>query len=109
MVTIVLQAHIYSLTIIDSIHRDLIVDEFTNNILNQIVLDHASCSSSKYYHKYYNKFKWHKDFLFQNKLLYIPSGHSQLQVSQHCLDMPMVGNFEANKILESKVLVAMIM
>jgi hypothetical protein len=87
-------------SLLDSIRADIISDEFAQDILNHIISDRASSSSSKNPRKDYNQFKWDNGLLFRNTLLYIPNGSSRLQVMQYCHDNPMAGHFGIHKTLE---------
>ena len=62
--------------IIDSICSDLDANQFTQDILNHIVLDRASCLRSKSSCKDHNQFIWHDNLLLKKKtVLYVPNGH----------------------------------
>mgnify|MGYP000155538084 CR=1 FL=1 len=78
----------------------MVVDEFANDVLDHIVLDHASCSQLVYPRNDYRQFYWHGGFLFRQNLLYVPNGRARLQVLQHCHDTQMARHFGVHKTLE---------
>ena len=86
--------------LISTIRTDLEADKFAQDVLNHIIPDRASCSSSVNSRNDYNQFSWHDNLLFRNNLLYVPDGRSRLLILQHCHDMPMAGHFGVHKTLE---------
>ena len=65
-------------SLLDSIREHIEMDEFSQDILNHIILDCASCSQSQKPCQEYNPFSWHDGLLFRQNLLYVPYGPSRL-------------------------------
>jgi hypothetical protein len=86
--------------LLDSIRTNIVLDQFAQDVLNHIIPDRGSCSSSNTSYKNYRQFSWHDGLLFHNNLLYVPDGSSRLQVLQYCHDSPMAGHFGIHKTLE---------
>ena len=77
-------------SLLDSLREHIEIDEFAQEILNHIILYHASCLQYQNPHQDYNQFNWHDGLLFRQNLLYVPDSPSRLHVLQQCHDTPIV-------------------
>ena len=89
-------------SLLSSIRKHTNSDGFVQDVLDHILPDRASGSSSKtnFSRKDYDQFSWRNGLLFRNNILYVPDGPSRLQVLKYCHDNPMAGHFGINKTLE---------